>query len=162
MANLDNYTKSFLVQSSTAAFTGSTGDALGFSTAQGFPFGSTVIDTAGFEGVMFTAIVVNSTYAALSALGGQSSGSSTGYNALTGSTVIASTATASPSTVKFELVLDLYRPRNRWVAALASVPTTSGYPTAITAVLYGAKKEPPTNDASVANTTATISVSPSS
>lgn len=163
MANLDAYTKSFLIQATTGyggSTAGSTGDALGFSTATGFPYGSTVIDTAGYEGVLVTSVAFNSTFSSLKAMGGQSSGSSTAYNDLTGAAVSATTtAGTNPSTAKHALVLDLYRPRNRWVAFQGSVPSTSGSIISMTAVLYGPKKSPPTNDASIANSTTAVSPS---
>lgn len=151
--NLLNNVKVSHIFSSTAAATGSTGDAAAVSTAGssgdgtttkgGFPYFSTGLDMAGYEGVTFIATAANTTTWSLNAF----------YNDLS-STTASISWTAFPkaykqgvtgSTVMDSIVLDLVNPTHRFVAVSVQLPNTSSVPLDVTAIQYGPAKRPVTS-----------------
>src|SRR3990167_3058195 len=144
------------VLTSTSGNLGTTGIAVAVSTAGssggasttagGFPFASTGLDMAGYDGVIFI---------------GQSAGSSAGINALfagwhsNSSTELSTKFTEYPtahakggaaaSTIYDTLVLNVYRPVKRYINCVMQLAATSEVPVSITAIQYRAGKAPVTS-----------------
>lgn len=114
------------------------------------------VDLSGYEGVMFVAhfgvITVNGVQS-LSADQGATSGTAT--DAIAGSKVVV----ADDDDEKVA-ILDIYRPRDRWVRPVIARATADSIVNGCVAYLYGAKKEPPAADGSEAAAGRTLLASP--
>ena len=144
--NLIDNVKVIQIYGSSAAFAGSTGDAGGStagstsfansqSTAGGYPYASTGVDTQGYRGVLFIGNVAGTTaatlYAGFSTVG--SSAAVTGWTQLPLAGV--GSATTAISTAYTAYVLDVVNPP-RFVAAITQVPSSSQIVESVTAILY--------------------------
>ncbi|MCR4342020.1 MAG: hypothetical protein NUW01_19255, partial [Gemmatimonadaceae bacterium] len=153
--NLLNNFKITTIFSTTSGNLGTTGVAVAVSTAGssggdsttkgGFPFPSTGLDMAGYDGVVFVA---------------QAAGSSAGINALFASyhadtsTALSTTFTeypkahaksASASTVYDTIALDVVKPVYRFINATMQLAATSEVPISIVAIQYRGSKAPITS-----------------
>jgi hypothetical protein len=119
---------------------------IGATVAGQTEINGTAVDLSGYEGVMFVAhfgaITVNGVQS-LSADQGATQGSAT--DAIAGSKVVV----ADDDDEKVA-VLDIYRPRDRWVRPVIARATADSIVNGCVAYLYGPKKAPPAKDASVA------------
>ena len=118
------------------------------------PIDTDIVDTAGYEGVVFAislgAIVSG---AATSAKAQQNTANST-----SGMADLAGTAITIADTNDNNVVLvDVYRPRERYVRCLIDRATQNATVDGVVAFLYGAKKKPVTQDATIS---AELNVSP--
>lgn len=159
--NLSKYTKTGLGFSSTSAFPGSTGTA-SVSDTFGFPTETTGFDTAGFDGIRAIGVVTNATGFTLQAYTNTLSSTAaiaTGWTALSGGSISATTAAAGYSTAAFTLELDVIKPRNRFIAFVASVPSSSAVATAVVVDQYSARVEPAANGPYNAGSTTAVSLS---
>lgn len=139
MANLSNYVKG-TVSVSTAVPIGSTGVAVAYSTAYGFPTDTTGFDMQDFEGIYALAAFAGTTAGALQPY--MAKGATGGVSLQSSSTwAVIMTTGVGYSTTFFSLGYDLYRPASRFVSFVASITSTSGSINAITVIQYGAKKE---------------------
>ena len=154
--NLLKSVKVTTIFSSTSAAVGSTGPVAALSTAAssggdsttatGIPFGSTGLDMAGYDGVVFIATVTGSSAGANFLRAAWSAVSST--DAITNFTEYPTAHAkggASASTVYDKLVLDVVRPVKRYIAAIVGVAATSEVVLDITAIQYVAGKSPVTS-----------------
>lgn len=153
--NLLNNIKVTTVWSSTVAAAGTTGVALAVSTAGssagdsttsgGFPFPSTGLDMAGYDGVVFISTVTGSSAGANALKAAWSALSST--DAATNFTdyPTAHVKSASASTVYDKLVLDVVRPVKRYIQAVVQLAATSEVLLDITAIQYRGSKAPITS-----------------
>ncbi len=155
--NLLKNIKVTTIFSTTSGNLGTTGVAVAVSTAGssggdsttrgGFPFPSTGLDMAGYDGVVFIA---------------QAAGSSAGIGGLfaayssISSTELSTTfteypkahvqgANAAASTVYDTVVLDVYRPVKRYINATLQLAATSEVPVSIIAIQYRGSKAPITS-----------------
>ena len=154
--NLLKNIKVTTVYTSTSAAVGSTGPVAGLSTAgssggdsttkTGIPFGSTGLDMAGYDGVVFIATVAGSSAGLNFLRAAWSAVSST--DAITNFTNYEKayvTGGASASTVYDKIALDVYRPVKRYIAAIVGVAATSEVVLDITAIQYRGSKAPITS-----------------
>jgi hypothetical protein len=110
----------------------------------------TGVDMTGFEGVAFVAALGAITASAVTSLKAQQSdddGSADDYTDLEGTDV-----PIDDDEDNKLLILDIYRPRKRYVRPVLLRETANAVIDGIYAVLYGPKDEPITPDASVAET----------
>lgn len=104
----------------------------------------TPVDLSGYEGVLFVAhfgVITATAVTSLSADQGATSGAAT--DALAGSKVVV--ADDDDDRVA---VLDVYRPRDRWVRPVIGRGTANAVINSVVAYLYGGKLESPARDAS--------------
>lgn len=108
---------------------------------------SSILDMAGYDGVMFIVDLGTVTDASVMTLTVQqnTANSTSGMTAITGA---AATFTASTSSNKAMLV-DVYRPLDRYVRAAFTRTTQNAVVNTIIAIQYKAKFQPTTLDASV-------------
>lgn len=111
---------------------------------------SAIIDTAGYEGVIFVATITGSAATGVATLKVEENSASqdAGMVALAGA-VASVTSAANNDLADKLLVIDVYRPRKRYVQAVrtSSVANITFGP--VIAILYGARKLPVEPDASV-------------
>lgn len=118
---------------------GNTGD--GSTTKGGMnATASTGLDMSGYDGVCFIATVNNSSYAVLKA-GFSTVSSTVAASAWTDFGTAYKQATFG-STVQGTIILDLYRPTQRYVSATSQVASSSGGTRSIVAIQYNADKLP--------------------
>lgn len=112
---------------------------------------STRIDMAGYEGVVFFTTITDSTDTGVATLTIEqnTADSDTGMAALSGA-VAAATSGADDDLNGKLLVVDVYRPRERYVQAVRTSATANIAFGEVHAVLYGARKLPLSDDATVA------------
>lgn len=104
----------------------------------------TAIDTQGFEGVRFIALLGDVTDTSVLSLKAQGGSASDGGDAtdITGATTGTFTADGSTADSKI-LSLDVVKPRARYVRPVLGRTTANAVVLAIVAELYGARKGPP-------------------
>lgn len=109
---------------------------------------SDIIDMAGFEGVLFLAMLgdVSDTCALAMVAQQNTINSASGMASLAGSVTFTAGATSADSKV---LALDVYRPRERYVRAKLSRGTANAVVGGIIAIQYGAAKKPTSQHATV-------------
>lgn len=107
-----------------------------------------ILDMAGFEGVLFIAKLGDVTATSVVTLQAQqnTANSTSGMATLAGS--VTYTAAASDADDDL-LVLDVYRPRERYVRPLLTSATADAVKNGIIAIQYGAAKAPITQPATV-------------
>lgn len=112
---------------------------------------SDIIDMANFEGVMFVASITDSvnTGVATLTIEQNDANSDTGMSALAGAVAMA-TSGANDDLNGQLLIVDIYRPRERYVQAVRSSATANIAFGTMFAVLYGARKLPISDHATVA------------
>jgi hypothetical protein len=99
------------------------------------------VDTRGFVGVMFIALLGTLTATQVTSLRAQGSsddGSTDAYADLAGS----STGNAADADSNKLLILDIYKPKERWVKPIIARATANAVVTSIIAILYNAAEEP--------------------
>ena len=103
----------------------------------------TAVDLSGYEGVMFVAHFGAITAAGVQSLSAdQGATSGTATDAIAGSKVVV--ADDDDDRVA---VLDIYRPRDRWVRPVIARATQNAVINGVVAYLYGGKLESPARDA---------------
>lgn len=109
------------------------------------------VDTAGWEGVVFVATITDSVDTGVAALTVEQNtiDSDTGMAALSGAVATATSAANDDLNGK-TLIVDVYRPRERYVQAVRTSATANIAYGSVVAVLYGARKLPITDDTTVA------------
>jgi hypothetical protein len=168
--NLQPRVKVSTLFQSTSADPGSTGSASAMSTAgssggdsttiTGYPFSSTGIDMQGFDGVMFIANIAATSTSQHTLKAGFSRVSST--DAIANYVDLQGAYVSSPSSAASSLVLDVYRPTQRYLNATLLYPTSSGGPTSIVAVQYWGDKSPVSNSTAYSVFGTKLSISPTS
>lgn len=107
-----------------------------------------IIDTQGYEGVAFIALLGDVTDTSVLSLTGKTNSA----NSTSGATSLASPASFTAGATSADnklLVLDISRPRQRYVFASLTRTTANAVVDGIIAVLYGPTMAPVTADASV-------------
>lgn len=139
-----NYTTGVTAVLSTA---GSSGTGNQSSAVGGFPFASAAWDMAGFENALVIANVTAWTTAPNATL--QIYGNNVGpTTALSTTFTILPDAYAfgqSSGAIPFALVVDVIKPKTRYLQAQLQISTSSGQPMSINVLRYGARKMPTTN-----------------
>ena len=109
---------------------------------------SDILDMAGYEGVLFLAMLGDVADTCVLGLAAQqnTANSGTGMATLSGSSTFTAGATSADSKV---LALDVYRPRERYVRAYLTRTTANAVIGGIIAIQYGAAKKPTSQHASV-------------
>lgn len=159
--NLSKYTKTSVGYASTSAFPGSTGTA-SLSDTFGFPFETTGYDQSGFDGIRAVVSANNTTGLTIAAYTNTASSTAaiaTGWTAISGGTITVSTASAGYSTVSFGLELDVPKPRNRFVAFISSVASSSAIVNAVIVDQYSGRSVPQGNGVNLAGSTVAVSLS---
>lgn len=107
-----------------------------------------ILDMAEFDGVLFIALTGDVTTSSALALKAEqnTANSTSGMAELSGSAAF--TASASDADSK-ALVLDVYKPRERYVRAVLERGSANAVVDGIIAIQYGAMNKPTTHDASV-------------
>ncbi|MBF0358870.1 MAG: hypothetical protein HQL70_09700 [Magnetococcales bacterium] len=108
----------------------------------------TILDMQGYEGVMFVATFADVDDTAVLTLQAQQDGANAAGNmsTLSGNSTFTADATSGDNKA---LVLDVYRPRERYVRAQVVIATANATTASVTAVRYGAAKKPVTQPATV-------------
>jgi hypothetical protein len=116
---------------------------------------SDIIDTAGYEGVAFIQPISDSVATGVATLTVEqnSANSDTGMAALAGA-VATATCSVDDDLNDKALIVDVYRPRERYVQAVRTSATASIAFGQMVAILYGSRKLPITEDSSVADSAA--------
>lgn len=111
---------------------------------------SDIIDMAGYEGVVFVATVTDSVNTGVATLKVEQNdaNSDSGMAALAGASVAATSGADDDLNNKL-LMVDVYRPRERYVQAVRTSATANIAFGSLIAILYGAKKLPIAADSSV-------------
>lgn len=117
---------------------------------------SAAVDMEGFEGVMFIGIVGTVTGAGTAALKASQSSDNVNFNDLSG--VVANGAAGGSD--KF-LVLDVYRPLDRYVRTTLTRAVANSVYGGTIALQYGAHKRPTVHDAATIAAAAILGISPS-
>jgi hypothetical protein len=117
---------------------------------------SAAVDMQGFEGVLFIGIVGTVTGAGKAALKAAQSSDNLNFNDLSG--VVA--AGAAGGSDKF-LVLDVYRPLERYVRTTLTRSDANSIYGGTIAIQYGAHKRPTAHDAATLAAAAVLGISPS-
>jgi hypothetical protein len=109
---------------------------------------SSILDMSGFDGVMFIALTGDVTATSALALKCEqnTANSTSGMAELTSSAAFTAGASDADS---MALVLDVYKPRERYVRAVLERGTANAVVDGIIAIQYGAHNAPTTQDASV-------------
>lgn len=109
-----------------------------------------IIDTAGYEGVVFICPVTDSaaTGVATLTIEQNSANSDTGMDALSGAVATATSAINDDLNNEL-LIVEVRRPRMRYVQAVRTSATANIAFGSVIAVLYGPRKKPITDDSSV-------------
>lgn len=109
-----------------------------------------IIDTAGYEGVVFICPVTDSVATGVASLTVEqnSANSDTGMDDLSGAVATATSAVNDDLNNKL-LVVEVRRPRMRYVQAVRTSATANIAFGNVIAILYGARKLPITDDSSV-------------
>lgn len=109
---------------------------------------SDILDMSGYEGVVFIAMLGDVTSGSVLTLAAQqnTANSASGMATLAGSATFTAGATDADSKA---LVLDVYRPRERYVRAYLTRTTQDAIVGGVIAIQYGATKKPQTQHASV-------------
>jgi hypothetical protein len=102
---------------------------------------SDILDMEGFEGVLFVAKVADVTNTCVLTLAAQQNtiNSSTGMATLSGSVTYTADATDADDDL---LVLDVFKPRERYVRAVFTSATANAVKDGVIAIQYGARKVP--------------------
>lgn len=101
-----------------------------------------VVDTQGFDGCMFVTAIADSVATGVAALNAKQCDTSGGtYAALSGATATATCATNDDLNTKL-LVLDVYRPQERYLKANITAATANIAFEATYAILYTGRKMP--------------------
>lgn len=113
---------------------------------------SSILDMAGYEGVVFFTTITDSVDTGVATLTVEqnSANSDTGMAALSGAVDTATSAANDDLNGKI-LVVDVYRPKERYVQAVRTSGTANIAYGEIHAIRYGAKKLPVTADATLAS-----------
>lgn len=108
------------------------------------------IDMAGYEGVIFVAPVTDSVATGVATLTVEqnSADSDTGMAALSGASATATCAVNDDLNDQL-MIVEVHRPRERYVQAVRSSATANIAFGTITAILYGARKMPVSDHATV-------------
>ena len=149
MANFLTTDKFLVVLASTAAGGGSTGgvspqaSTLSGTTTlvSGFPFSSTGVDTSGYDGITFAALVSNSSQfqLAVSWNAVSSTVSATGFTQYSSGAI----ASGSGASTDFDsIAINVTKPVKRYAIATAYVPTSSAVCEGIIAILHRASVQP--------------------
>jgi hypothetical protein len=104
---------------------------------------SSAVDTQGFDGVMFVASFGTLTATQVTSLKAQTSsddGASDAYDDLAGTLVGPMTDADSNK----QLILDIYKPRKRYLKAVVNRATANAVIDGVTAILYRGRKAPVT------------------
>jgi hypothetical protein len=117
---------------------------------------SAAVDMQGFEGVMFVGIVGTVIGSGTAALKASQSSDNANFNDLSG---VAATGGAGGSD-KF-LVLDVYRPLDRYVRTTLTRAVANSIYGGTIAIQYGAHKRPTIHDAATLAAAAVLGISPS-
>lgn len=117
---------------------------------------SDILDMEGFEGVLFIAKVGDVTDASVLTLAAQqnSANSTSGMAVLEGTVTFTAGATDADDDL---LVLDVFKPRKRYVRAVLTSATANAVKNGIIAIQYGARKVPITQGATVLDSDTLIS-----
>jgi hypothetical protein len=115
---------------------------------------SAAVDMQGFEGVMFVGILGTVTEGGTAALKAAQSSDNVNFNDLSG---VVATGDASD---KF-LVLDVYRPLDRYVRTTLTRAVANSIYGGTLAIQYGAHKRPTIHDAATLAAAAVLGISPS-
>jgi hypothetical protein len=109
---------------------------------------STILDMANWEGVIFIAKLGDVADTSVVTLNAQQNtiNSSSGMASLAGSATFTAGATSADDNL---LVLDVFRPRERYVRALFTSATANAVKNGIIAIRYGPRKQPVTQGATV-------------
>lgn len=111
---------------------------------------SDIIDMSGWEGVVFVAPITDSVQTGVATLKVEqnTANSDTNMAALSGATAAATSAANDDLNDKL-LILDVYKPRERYVQAVRTSATANIAFGNVIAILYSGKKAPITADTSV-------------
>lgn len=109
---------------------------------------SDILNMAGFDGVLFVALLGDVTTGSVLGLGAEQNdvNNGTGMAALTGSAAFTAGASDADSKV---LVLDVYKPRQQFVRAKLTRTTANAVVDGIIAIQYGAKSVPTAHAAAI-------------
>ena len=128
------------------------------SAASNIDDNTDIVDMAGYEGVVFIVPITDSadTGVATLTIEQNSANSDTGMAALSGAVATATSAADDDLNGKL-LIVDVYRPEERYLqGAITSATANIAFGTAI-AIRYGARSKPVTLDATVADGETAIS-----
>lgn len=117
---------------------------------------SDILDMEGFEGVLFIAKVADVTNGSVLTLAAQQNtlNSASGMATLDGSVTYTADATDADDDL---LVLDVFKPRERYVRAVFTSATQNAVKDGVIAIQYGARKVPITQGSTVLDSDTLIS-----
>lgn len=120
------------------------------SVASNTDSNSDIIDMSGWEGVCFVAVVTDSVATGVATLKAEqnTANSDSGMAAISGASAAATCAVNDDINDKL-LIVDVYKPRERYVQAVRTSATANIAFGSVIAILYNGKKAPVTADTSV-------------
>jgi hypothetical protein len=109
---------------------------------------SNILDMAGFDGVLFVALLADVSDGSVLGLAAEQNDANSGSGMAALAGAVSFTAGATNADHKM-LVLDVYKPRERYLRAKLTRTTADAAVSGILALQYGAKSVPTSHDAAV-------------